>query len=171
MNLSSSKIDFSELALAYWRLSKWVDRTEAERKMAANSALRQIKQFLQEQNIEIIDFVGQKYDSGLAVDPIGSESKRNIPEEELIIIETVRPAILQNGNVIKYSQVILGDDVKQPSVIKEMPTDPKKAIPIVIDAMDKYCGSDYRDKKIVKKMKWVRTKLFSQMIRMDKKRR
>ena len=142
--MSSSKIDYSELALAYWRLSKWVDRTEVERKMAANSALRQIKHFLQEQNIEIFDFVGQKYDSGLAVDPIGSESKRDVPEEELIIIETVRPAILQNGNVIKYSQVILGDEVKQPSVIKEIPADPQKAIPIVIDAMDKYPSSSSR---------------------------
>ena len=164
-------LDISELALSYWRMANWVDKANVERKMAANSALRQMKQYLQDEGIELFDFIGQKYDSGLAVDVLGSESKRDVPEEELIIIETVRPAILKNGNIIKYGQVILGDEVKRATTIKELPADPQKAIPMVVDMLDKYCAADYRDKKIVRKMKWVRTKLFSQMMRMNKKRR
>ena len=43
-----------ELAFAYWRLAKWVDAADVEHKMAATSALRQMKKFLDENNIEII---------------------------------------------------------------------------------------------------------------------
>ncbi len=97
-----------ELAFAYWRLAKWVDAADVEHKMAATSALRQMKKFLDENNIEIIDYVGQKFDSGYAIDVLGRKSGEDLPEEELVIVETVRPIILENGEVVKYGQAFLG---------------------------------------------------------------
>ena len=42
-----------ELAVAYWRLAKWVDAVDVEHKMAASSALRHIKKYLDKNKIEI----------------------------------------------------------------------------------------------------------------------
>lgn len=97
-----------ELALAFWRLSKWVESAEVEHKMAANSALRQIKKYLDSNNIEVIDYLGQQYDSGFAIDVLGRKSGEELQEEDLVIVETVRPIILKDGEVIKYGQVFLG---------------------------------------------------------------
>ena len=38
--------DIRELATATWRLEKWLDNLNAERKMAAKSALRNIKKYI-----------------------------------------------------------------------------------------------------------------------------
>ena len=97
-----------ELAFAYWRLAKWVEAADVEHKMAATSALRQVKKFLDENNLEVIDYLGQKYDSGYAIDVLGRKSGEDLTEEELVIVETVRPIILENGEVIKYGQAFLG---------------------------------------------------------------
>lgn len=101
-----------ELALAYWRLAKWVDSIEVEHKMAANSALRQIKKYLDSNQIEVIDYTGQKYHSGFAIDVIGRKSGESLHEEDLVIVETICPIILQDGEVIKYGQAFLGIDDK-----------------------------------------------------------
>lgn len=104
-----------ELAFAYWRLSKWVESAEVEHKMAANSALRQIKKFLDANNIEVIDYFGQKYDSGFAIDVLGRKSGEDLQEEDLIIVETVRPIILEDGEIVKYGQVFLGVSALEPA--------------------------------------------------------
>ena len=133
-----------ELAFAYWRLAKWVDAADVEHKMAATSALRQMKKFLDENNIEIIDYVGQKFDSGYAIDVLGRKSGEDLSEEELIIVETVRPIILENGEVIKYGQAFLGIGTSETA-----PSAPAfnvgkaKAISRYIDA---YCESPEHNK-------------------------
>ena len=42
----SDKADIKELAVAAWRLEKWLDNLVADRKMAAKSALRSIKKYI-----------------------------------------------------------------------------------------------------------------------------
>ena len=112
--------------------------------MAATSALRQMKKFLEENNIEIIDYVGQKFDSGYAIDVLGRKSGEALPEEELVIVETVRPIILENGEVIKYGQAFLGIGTSETA-----PSAPAfnvgkaKAISRYIDA---YCESPEHNK-------------------------
>ena len=56
-----------ELATAAWRLEKWLNNLKSERKMAAKSALRIIKKFLEENEIEIEDLTERKFDVGLAI--------------------------------------------------------------------------------------------------------
>ena len=106
--------DISEIAVAAWRLEKWLDNVNVERKMAAKSALRAIKKYLQENNIEAIDLTGAKFDVGLAVSVVNNESDET-DEDKLIIREMVKPIIKENGAVIQYGQVILGDELKQPT--------------------------------------------------------
>ena len=42
----SDKADIKELAVAAWRLEKWLDNLVVDRKMAAKSALRSIKKYI-----------------------------------------------------------------------------------------------------------------------------
>jgi len=105
--------DITEIAVASWRLEKWLDNVNVERKMAAKSALRAIKKYLSENNIEIIDLTGAKFDVGLAITVVNNESDET-DEDKLVISEMVKPIIKENGSVIQYGQVILGDEVKKP---------------------------------------------------------
>ena len=104
--------DMTEIAVASWRLEKWLDYVNVERKMAAKSALRAIKKYLSENNIEVIDLTGSKFDVGLAITVVNNESDET-DEDKLIISEMVKPIIKENGAVIQYGQVILGDEVKK----------------------------------------------------------
>lgn len=151
--------NLAELALNYWRLSNWVKNVNVERKMQANSALRKMGSYLEKEGVELRDLLGQKYDDGYAADVMGIESESDIPDDELIVIETVKPIILLNGSVIKYGQVVLGDKVKQLTTIEGLPLDPEQAIPILQKNIDQYCSSKYKDKKIANKLRWCRIKL------------
>ena len=101
-----------DVALAYWRLKKWVDSINATRKNAAISSLRLLERFMDENKIEIIDYLGQQYDVGMAVDVIGKDVEDNTPEDKLIISEMLTPLILINGEVLKFGQAMLGKEIK-----------------------------------------------------------
>ena len=108
----AGKADIRELAIAAWRLEKWLDNLNADRKMAAKSALRSIKKYIAESGVEIKDPVGSKFDPGLAVEVVNNEAE-DAPEEELIIIETLSPYIYLNGELIQHARVIIGSAVKE----------------------------------------------------------
>lgn len=107
----SGEADIRELAVAAWRLEKWLDNLKADRKMAAKSALRSIKKYIAESGVEIKDPVGSKFDPGLAVEVVNNEAE-DAPEEELIIIETLSPYIYLKGELIQHARVIIGATVK-----------------------------------------------------------
>lgn len=109
----SDKADVKELAVAAWRLEKWLDNLNADRKMAAKSALRSIKKYISALGIEVKDPLGSKFDPGLAVEVVNNESE-DTPEEELIIVETLAPYIYQNGELVQLARVIIGSAVKEP---------------------------------------------------------
>ena len=88
--------DITEIAVASWRLEKWLDNVNVERKMAAKRALRAIKKYLSENNIEIIDLTGAKFDVGLAITVVNNESDET-DEDKLVISEMVKPIIKKNG--------------------------------------------------------------------------
>lgn len=110
-NLRTDKNDLSELALNYWRLLNWVEKSNADKKSIANSALKRINMYLEKQQIELRDLSGQRYDDGFAADVLGIETETDTPEEDLIVSEMVKPIIIYRGSVIKHGQVILGDEL------------------------------------------------------------
>ena len=117
--------DITEIAVAAWRLEKWLDNVNVERKMAAKSALRSIKKYLQEKEIEVVDLTGAKFDVGLAITVVNNESEET-DEDKLLIREMVKPIIKEKGAVIQYGQVILGDEVKKPKVINVVEETPAR---------------------------------------------
>ena len=121
--------DIRELATATWRLEKWLDNLNAERKMAAKSALRNIKKYISGCNVEVKDPLGSKFDPGLAVEVVNNESPET-PDEELIIIETLAPYVYQDGELIQYARVIIGTEIKEAKqnneIKEEIPIETKK---------------------------------------------
>ena len=117
--------DIRELSTATWRLEKWLDNLNAERKMAAKSALRNIKKYISGCNVEVKDPLGSKFDPGLAVEVVNNESPET-PDEELIIIETLAPYVYQDGELVQYARVIIGTEIKEAKQNNEI----KEEIPI-----------------------------------------
>lgn len=114
--------NIAELAVAAWRLERWLDNLNAERKMAAKKSLREIKKYLEASEIEIVDPLGWRFDPGLAVEVVNNEAE-DIDEDELIIVQTNSPIIKQSGAVIQYGKIILGQTVKEQKVNNEIKSD------------------------------------------------
>lgn len=103
--------NIKELAVAAWRLEKWLENLNSDRKMAAKSALRSIKKYLAALNVEVMDPVGARFDPGLAIEVVNNEAPE-AAEDELIIIETLTPYVYQNGELVQHARVIIGTAVK-----------------------------------------------------------
>jgi len=125
----SDKADIRELAVAAWRLEKWLDNLVADRKMAAKSALRSIKKYIAACGAEVKDPIGSKFDPGLAVEVVNNEAE-DVPEEELIITETLAPYVYLNGELIQHARVIIGVAIKEAKsnvAVEEAPVKSEKA--------------------------------------------
>ena len=106
-----------DLAVAYWRLEKWVANAPVEKKMAANSSLRTMKRFLDANGIEIRDLTGQAFDYGMNLKVIHSDMPENDPAAKPIISEMIKPMVLQNGSVVSAGEVVIGTVVKSAPIM------------------------------------------------------
>lgn len=106
-----------DLAVAYWRLEKWVANAPVEKKMAANSSLRTMKRFLDANGIEIRDLTGQAFDYGMNLKVIHSDMPENDPTAKPIISEMIKPMVLQNGSVVSAGEVVIGTVVKSAPIM------------------------------------------------------
>lgn len=122
----TEKADIKELAIATWRLERWLDNLNSDRKMAAKSALRSIKRFIAASGVEVVDPIGSKFDPGLAVEVVNNEAD-DLDEESLIIIETLAPYVYQYGELISHARVIIGATVKEAKANNEIPEVPTVA--------------------------------------------
>lgn len=111
--------NIAELAVAAWRLERWLDNLNAERKMAAKKSIREIKKFLDASDVEIVDPLGWKFDPGLAVEVVNNEAE-DVDEEKLLIIQTNSPIIKQSGAVKQYGKVVLGLEIKEQKANNEL---------------------------------------------------
>ena len=134
-------MDLGDVALAYWRLDEWVKNTNVERKTAATSSLRQIRRFLDDNGIEIKDFLGQQYDIGLATDVIAKTTEEDASEEGLVISETLAPLILEYGEILKFGQVVLGTEVKAMAPNNELLLDFGKSLEELSKSIFQICDS------------------------------
>lgn len=104
------KPNIAELAVAAWRLERWLENLNAERKLAAKKSLREIKTYLEASGIEIVDPLGWKFDEGLPLQIVNNEAD---DEDDVIIVQTTAPIVKENGAVIQAGKVILGKNIKE----------------------------------------------------------
>jgi len=134
--------NIAELAVAAWRLERWLDNLQAERKMAAKSSLRSIKKFLDASGVEIVDPVGWKFDPGLPIEVVNNEAP-DVDESDLIVIETNAPIIKKDDAPIQFGRVILGVNIKEQKTNNEIKTEPDISAqeqPVKTEAEDKQEG-------------------------------
>ncbi|SFB81679.1 hypothetical protein [Butyrivibrio sp. YAB3001] len=98
-------MEIVELALAYWRLKRWVDKTEVDKKTSAYSSLRKIERYLNEQGVQLIGYDGQLYDIGLPVSVADEDEYLNC--DKAIIEQTIEPTILLGETIVHFGKVLL----------------------------------------------------------------
>ncbi len=102
--------DLKRLAYAYWKLSNWVSNKRFDRIKIAENALNQIEYFLKESGIEVIDLTNMVYDDGLSVEVIESKIDERTANNEVKIVETVKPIIMKDGSIITMGSVRISNE-------------------------------------------------------------
>lgn len=102
--------DLIDLAIEVWRidqrLSKVMERLHENNRKALEISIQKIKKFIDRYDLEVRDYTGQKYNTGLsAVDVVSVEKDKSTVEDT--VKETLEPAVLIRGQVVKKAKVIL----------------------------------------------------------------
>ncbi len=98
-------MDIIELALAYWRLKRWVDKVEVDKKLSAYNSLKKIGKYLENQGVQLIGYDGQSYDIGLRGSVAGDDGFYDC--DEATIAQTIEPVILIDKEIVHYGIVVL----------------------------------------------------------------
>lgn len=102
--------DLMDVAIEVWRIEQKLNKVSGKlpenQSKSLDVSVQKIKRFIDRYDLEVKDYTGQKYNSGLSVvEVISVEKDRNIEEDT--IKETVEPAILLKGQVVKKAKVIV----------------------------------------------------------------
>lgn len=101
--------DLAEMAVDIWRLEKKVAKLKEHfpdyQSRPFENSLSRMKRVLQKHTIEIVDYTNQKYNEGLNVEILSVEKDGTILDP--IVKETVEPAILYQGKILKKAKIIV----------------------------------------------------------------
>jgi len=115
MDISVSVKDITELAVSIWRLEKKYmdisDSLQDTQKSGLDNSISRLKRYLVTNDIDVVDFTGQKYNEGLNIDILASEDDLSV--DEPIIKETVEPTVMCRGQIIKKAKVILANNLSK----------------------------------------------------------
>lgn len=123
--------DFVELANSYYRLLRWVEACDAEKKNTALRSLERIKRFLNDSSVELVDLTGQPFSEGWAVKVMKMDD--SVPENELVFTKMVKPIIQVNGELMQEGEVYVGKIEQEEN--KEVFTDPAESVPVVEESV------------------------------------
>jgi hypothetical protein len=97
-----------DISLACWRLSQLAElQNDSNDRAGLRHAVRCITKTLNAMEIEIIDFAGRIYDSGLAPEVVEVRQDETLPNGHAVIEETIAPTVTWRGRVIKPGQIIV----------------------------------------------------------------
>jgi hypothetical protein len=101
--------DLAEMAIDIWRLERKVTKLKEHfpdyQSLPLENSISRMKRVLQKHAIEVIDYTNQKYNEGLNVEILSVEKDSTLLES--IIKETIEPAILHKGKLLKKSKIIV----------------------------------------------------------------
>ena len=108
-NVSMQTNDLIELAIDIWRVEQKINQfslslPENQGELFRKS-FQKLKRYLDKNDIEIVDYKGQKFNDGLNVDILAVEKDPTIAES--IVKETKEPTILLKGQVVRRAKVIV----------------------------------------------------------------
>lgn len=101
--------DLTDLAIEFWRLEKRLKKIEEKLSEDENKAFRnsvdKLGRFVKKNHLEVTDYTGQVYNSGMNVEILASEKDSQLEQD--IIFETHEPAVTHKGVLIRKAKVII----------------------------------------------------------------
>jgi len=113
LDVSIQAKDLIDLVVEVWRidqkLSKTFRKLPENQVKALENSMQKIKRFIDRFDLEARDYTGQKYNTGLsAIEIVSVEKDPSVSED--IVKETLEPAILLKGQLIKKAKVIISSN-------------------------------------------------------------
>ena len=97
-----------DISLECWRLSQLAElQNDSINGAGLRHAVRCITEALNAMEIEIVDFAGRIYDSGLVPEVVEVRQDETLPSGHAVIEETGAPTVTWRGQVIKPGQIIV----------------------------------------------------------------
>ena len=122
--LDKSNPNYAKIAQAVFQLQQWQKEQNISMDNNTKRALQSIQGILSDNNIEILDLTGQKYDAGLAVE-LAPQMQEVDLDSNLVISRMVKPIVLINGKVVSLGMVeVRPQTVQTPA---QPPTEPTGA--------------------------------------------
>ena len=116
MNIDMEKLNENLVAVAseFFRFQKVfekaIEKLDLEEQMKYRSQFawfaKQLGKALQQAHVTVVDVTGQSYDPGMAVVPLNIDDFET--GDELYIVETIEPIVMQENSISKLGRVILG---------------------------------------------------------------
>jgi len=108
---------YSDVAFEIWRLTKRIQAAKKDNPQldiaAVEASAARLTDLLRREKIDIQDPTGQRYNEGLAVEVLEFEKSESLPVNTKVIVETLRPTIYFDGNVLVRAQVIVATSIDQ----------------------------------------------------------
>lgn len=112
LEVSPAAEEMIALATEIWRFEQKFNKLEDQPSesyiKSTKHSIEKFKRYLAKYDIEIIDYTGQKFNDGLNVEILNTESNQSV--QNAYIKETFEPAIMLRGTLIKRAKVILIDN-------------------------------------------------------------
>lgn len=114
--INVSKETMVAMAVEMWHLNRRVLKTK-DPGVGVSPALRysceKIANALEELGFTFIEFDGQPYDSGMAVEVLDATEDDLLPAGTLQVQETIKPVVIWRGELQALGQVILAKGVRR----------------------------------------------------------
>ena len=98
----------STLSLECWRLGRIAELLkDGNERAGIRHAVRSIAKTLASIGIEVVDFNGRTYDSGMVPEVVEVREDHGLPDGQAVVDETVAPTVIWHGQVIKAGQIVV----------------------------------------------------------------
>ena len=106
------------ISLECWRLSRIAESLkDSSEGMVLRHAARNIHEALNVMGIEIVDFAGRTYDSGMVPEVVEVRLDDMLPDKHAVIAETIAPTVTWRGQVVKPGQIVVKRSLLGPAEI------------------------------------------------------
>jgi len=109
IKLSPKASDLVDLAVEVWRVEKRLNKlllkSTDSQKAGFENSIQRIKRYLNKNDIEVIDYTGQKYNEGLGLDILSIDNKSEISNS--FIKETIEPTVLCKNKLARKAKIVL----------------------------------------------------------------
>ena len=96
------------LALECWRLRRMAASLKEQHEAAAlRYTVRKIGEILESVGIEIVDFAGRNYDSGMVPEVVEMREEEGTSSDLMVIDETIVPTVTWRGKVVEPGKIAL----------------------------------------------------------------